>query len=270
MLLPQPEAAAAAPPPTAAAAAAVDIPWPDLALGLLVMVGLTVAGILLTMVVALVTGLMRTARNVLVRGSARVFVDFFRSTSLLVQLFWLYFAFNYILDATVGYQIDKFGAAVLAVGLCYGAYASEIVRGSIRAVPKAQWEATTALSMTPAVRMRRVILPQALPLMVGPFSVTMVELLKGTSLVSLIALSDITLQAILLRNENPTQAYLIFGALLMVYYVFARLMTILMRFLERRARASVGGGPAPGAAKPAAAAQPVPGTGAAGVAGGVK
>lgn len=238
----------------------MEVPWPDLATGLLWTVGLTAVGILFTMVVALVTGLMRTARNVLVRGVARTFVDFFRGTSLLVQLFWLYFALNAVLDALIGYQIDKPAAAVLAVGLCYGAYASEIVRGAIQAVPKAQWEATVALNMTPAVRMRRVILPQALRFMVGPFSVTMVELLKGTSLVSLIALSDITLQAILLRNENPEKAYLIFGALLIVYYVFARLMTIVMRYLERRVNAGVGGGPMPGTAKPATP-KPVPDAG---------
>lgn len=222
---------------------AIDIPWPSLLSGLLLTVTLTVFGILLTMVIALTAGLMRTAGNPLVRGSARVFVEFFRSTSLLVQVFWLYFALNVILREAIGFEISSVGAGVLALGLCYGCYASEIVRGSIQAVPKAQWEATVALNMKPSLRMRRVIFPQALPTMVGPFSVTMVELLKGTSLVSLIALAEITLQARELRDKYPTQAYLIFGALLLVYYVLARLMTFGMRYLERRARASVGAGP---------------------------
>lgn len=219
-----------------------DVYLPALADGLVLTLELAVLGILLTVVIALVAGLMRTASNPLVRGSARVFVEFFRSTSLLVQLFWLYFALNVILSEFIGFELDRLGAGVLALGLCYGSYASEIVRGSIQAVPKAQWEATVALNMTPATRMRRVLFPQALPLMVGPFSVTMVELLKGTSLVSLIALSDMTLQALDLRDKHPTEAFLIFGILLVIYYLIARLMTLLMRFLERRARASVGEG----------------------------
>jgi polar amino acid transport system permease protein len=255
------------PPPASAGPALssrlIEVPWPDVLSALLLTLGLTAFGIVFTLVVAMAVGLMRTARNVLVRGSARVFVEFFRSTSLVVQLFWLYFALNTILRE-VGFQLDKFGAAVLALGLCYGAYASEIVRGSVQAVPKGQWEASIALNMRPSVRMRRVILPQALPLMVGPFSVSMVELLKGTSLVSLIALTDITRQAILMRDQEPEQAYLIFGALLVLYFVLARLMTYGMRKLERRAKAAVGTGPA----APSSSSSASPRT--AGLTGGVK
>jgi polar amino acid transport system permease protein len=214
---------------------------PALGQGLVVTLELTVLGILVTLVIGLVVGLLRTAWNPALRGGARGFLEFFRGTSLLVQLFWLYFVFNEILADTIGFQLDKVGAGVLALGLCYGAYASENVRGSIQAVPKAQWEATTALNMTPAVRMRRVIFPQAVTLMIGPFSVTMVELLKGTSLVSLIALSDMTLESMLQRNQHPTEAFVIFGMLIVIYYVLARLMTFGMRRLERRSKAWMGG-----------------------------
>lgn len=235
---------------------AIDVSWPDAFAALALTSALTVLGILFTLVVALTLGLMGASPSRLVRAPARVVVEFFRSTSLIVQLFWLYFAFNAVLREVVGYQIDKFGAAVLSLGLCYGAYASEIVRGSIRAVPKGQWEASIALNLKRSVAMRRVILPQALPLMVGPFSVSMVELLKGTSLVSLIGLIDITREAILLRDREPEQAYLIFGALLLIYYVLARAMTYGMRALERRVKASVGGGPTPPARSAPAAPSP--------------
>ena len=129
---------------------------------------LTVVQFLLATVVAVVVavlfGLMRLSRNPGVRGVATVYIEIFRGTSLLVQLFWIFFVLPLF-----GLNLDKFVAGFLAVGLNMGAYGAELVRGAIRAVPRGQWEAAVALNMTDRKRMWRVILPQALVIMLPPW-----------------------------------------------------------------------------------------------------
>ncbi|HEY8457876.1 MAG TPA: amino acid ABC transporter permease, partial [Actinopolymorphaceae bacterium] len=137
---------------------------------------LTVFGGLAALVMAFVAGMLRLSKWAWVRGATRVYVEFFRGTSLLVQLFWIFFAFPQL----TGYRLDPMFAAIITFGLSYGAYGSEVVRGSILAVPKAQWEATTACNMSNVDRMRRVILPQAIPIMLPSFANLLIELLKGT------------------------------------------------------------------------------------------
>jgi ABC-type amino acid transport system permease subunit len=88
---------------------------------------------------------------------AVTYIEIFRGTSLLVQLYWIFFVLPLF-----GITLDKFTAGFLSVGLNIGAYGAELVRGAIQSVPKGQWEAAYALSMSPAKRMRRIILPQAL------------------------------------------------------------------------------------------------------------
>jgi polar amino acid transport system permease protein len=175
-----------------------------------------------------------------------VYVEFFRGTSALVLMFWLFFALP-----LTGWQLDPLWAGTLALGISYGAYGSEVVRGAIKAVAPAQREAAVALSFTPWQRMRLVILPQAVPTMLPPFNNLLIELLKGTALVSILGISDLAFNAQLVRlaTGNSAQAY---GVILVMYFVVAFILTRLMRVLERRAKASLGQGPARGAAGPAA------------------
>src|SRR5919198_2303837 len=140
-------------------------------------------------IIALVFGLLARSHGVGWRFVARVFIEFFRGTSLLVQLFWLYFVLP-----LPPFQIllDPWAVGVLAFSLNFGAYGAEVVRGGINAVPKAQWEATIALNMTPYERMRRGILPPAVVGMIPPFTHLLVQLLKSTPLVFTITLADLT------------------------------------------------------------------------------
>jgi polar amino acid transport system permease protein len=131
---------------------------------------------------------------------------------------------------------------VLALGITYGAYASEIVRGALAAVPPAQREAGIALNFTPAQRLRRIELPQAWPEMLPPFNNLLIELLKGTSLVSLIAVADMTFAGDLLRLVTNDSAP-IYTLLLGLYFVLAFLLTRGMRLLERHAKKRVGQAP---------------------------
>ena len=112
-------------------------------------------------------------------------------------------------------------AGVLAIGLNYGAYGSEIVRSSIFAVPKGQTEASIALNMTPWQRMRYIIIPQAMMRMIPPFGNLSIELLKGTSLVSFIALNDLTYEALTLRNYYLGDAFAFLTLLL--YFILSSL-----------------------------------------------
>jgi polar amino acid transport system permease protein len=201
-----------------------------LATGLLPTVELTIAGILVATLIAFVAGLAGTARSRLVRIIVRIYVEGWRGTSEVVQLFWVYFA----VPLLIGFQLVPFWAGVLVLGLNHGAYGAEIVRGAVAAVPRAQHEGAIALGFPPAQRMRRVILPQAVVDMLPPFNTLYIQLLKATSLVSLINVDELTYQGKqILEPVFPAQMPLILTLMLLMYLVLAILITTLMRFLER-------------------------------------
>lgn len=198
---------------------------------LLVGAGITVlmffASALLAIVLSFVFGIMRLSRNRLVDGAALVYIEFFRGTSLLVQLFWIY----YVLPL-MGIRLEAFTAGFVALGLNFGAYGAEVLRGAIQAVPRAQWEATVALNMSPALRMRRVIIPQCITILLPPASNLLVELLKATALVAFISVVDLMFVAKQINATTWLSAQT-FGIALILYYLMARLALIpFLRWLE--------------------------------------
>ncbi|AWW39413.1 amino acid ABC transporter permease [Streptomyces sp. AS58] len=208
---------------------------PDVWSGLWVTLAATVLGSAAALALAFVFGFTAHGGGVLLRGTSRVVVEFFRGTSLYVQLFWLYYAFPLLF----GYELSPLFCGVVAFGMNYGAYGSEVVRGALNAVPRAQWEAAVALNMTPAQRMRRVILPQAWVQMIPSFTNLLIQLLKCTPLLWLISAADLTtvVQRMRDRTGETTWAYL---TLLVMYFVLAYALTLLMNALERRAKARLG------------------------------
>jgi polar amino acid transport system permease protein len=208
--------------------------------GLLLTVEATFGGIAIATVISFIFGLAMLSGSRTVRGIARVYVEVLRGTSEVVQLIWLYF----VLPVLVGYQIVPLVAGVVVLGLNFGAYGAEIVRGAVQSVPKAQFEGAVALSLTPAQRMRRVILPQALVEMVPPFNNLFIQLLKGSALLTIIGVEEMTyLAREVLVDNYISQAWLIWLVVLLFYLVLALLITTLMRFVERRAARIVGRGP---------------------------
>lgn len=196
--------------------------------GTLVTIILTIIAAALAISIALIAGLMRLSPNRFVRSVAAVYVEIFRGTSLLVQLYWIFFVLPLF-----GFTLEKFTAGFIAVGLNLGAYGSELVRGAILSVARGQWEAALALNMSGVQRMRRIILPQALLIMLPPWGNLMIELLKSTALVALIAVADLTFQAKQINSSTFLSAQS-FGTALIIYYVVARfLITPSMRWLER-------------------------------------
>jgi polar amino acid transport system permease protein len=207
---------------------------PRLLEGAWLTVQITLLSAALALVLAFVAGLSGLSRSRLLRGVTRVYVEFFRGTSVMVQLFWLFFALPLL-----GWELEPMFAGILALGLNLGAYGSEVVRGAVQAIPKEQYEATTALNMTGLQRMRLVILPQAVVGMLPPFGNLIIELMKATALVSLITLGDLTFNAQVLRASTG-ETTLIFTMVLLIYFALAQLLTVGMRWLERRAKASIG------------------------------
>lgn len=203
---------------------------PTLLRGLSTTITLTFWGALLALVVAVLTGVMRSSQNALLRGITGAYVEVFRGTSILVQLFWIFFVLPL---PPFNIRVTAFQAGVLALGLNVGAYGAEVVRGAIRAIPRGQVEAAIALNMSRGLMMRRVILPQALVRILPPFGNLLIELLKATALVSLITLSDVTFQAGTLRQSvgRITETYVL---LLVIYFLIAYPLTLGVRWLERQ------------------------------------
>lgn len=196
--------------------------------GLLTTLMVTVLGGALCLVVAFAAGLARLSRHRILRWPAGVFIEVFRGTSLLVQMFWLFFALPFF-----GIQLHPLTAAVLALGLNEGAYAAEVVRGAIASRARGQTEACIALGMEPALRLRRIIIPQSIPAMLPPLGNVMVDLLKNTSLVSLVTVADLTFSAQMIRSTTG-QTTAIFTTILVMYFVLSYLLTLLTAWLEKR------------------------------------
>ncbi|MGB3437274.1 MAG: ectoine/hydroxyectoine ABC transporter permease subunit EhuC [Actinophytocola sp.] len=205
--------------------------------GLLLTVEATLGGIVIATVLSFVFGLAMLSRSRTVRVVARIYVEIWRGTSEVVQLLWIYF----VLPVLIGYRIVPLVAGIVVLGLNFGAYGAEIVRGAVRSVPKAQYEGAVALNFTSAQRMRRVILPQALVEMVPPLNNLFIQLLKGSALLTIISVHEMTYQAReVLIDRHIDQAWLIWTVVLLFYLVLAILITIGMRLLERWAGRLVG------------------------------
>ncbi|WP_028734406.1 ectoine/hydroxyectoine ABC transporter permease subunit EhuC [Rhizobium leguminosarum] len=184
--------------------------------------------VLVAIVAATLAGVGKLSQNRLISGISIAFIELFRGTSLLVQLYWIFFVLPLF-----GLSLEKFTAGFLSVGLNCGAYGAELVRGAIQSVPRGQWEAATAINMSSLTRMRRIIAPQALAIMLPPWGNLLIELLKGTALVSLISVTDVMFQAKQVNASTYLSAQA-FGTALIIYYVLARvLITPLMGRMEQ-------------------------------------
>ncbi|MBM7551847.1 polar amino acid transport system permease protein [Thalassobacillus pellis] len=185
--------------------------------------------------IAFIAGFGRLAKNVFIRKFTTVYIEIFRGTSLVVQLFW----FFYVLPGLLGIELSSYMIGVITIGMNYGAYMSEVVRGSILAVPKGQYEAATALNMSRFQRMRFVILPQAIRMMLPEFGNYLIQMLKATSLVSIISMADITYVGLLYRDANTSEGVAVFTMLLVIYFIIALPLIYITRRLERWASKGV-------------------------------
>lgn len=201
--------------------------------GAWVTVQLTVYSTILGGVFAFAFGLGKLSSNWILKSISIAFIEVFRGTSLLVQLFWLYFAlpvFGQLIG--VDLRLPAVVAGTLALSLNIGAYGAEVVRGAIQAVSPAQYEAALALDFTPRQTLWRISLPQAIPEMMPTFGNLAIQNLKDTALVSLIGLGDLAFRAEQIRNftQDSTTVYTL---LLFMYFGMALVLTAIMTLLER-------------------------------------
>ncbi|MDB5560626.1 MAG: ehuC [Hyphomicrobiales bacterium] len=201
--------------------------------GAWVTIQLTVYSTILGAVFSFAFGFGKLSRNWLIKSISVIYIEIFRGTSLLVQLFWLYFALPLAGNAIgIDLRLPPVIAGVLALGLNVGAYGAEVVRGAIQAVRPAQHEAAKALNFTPRQTLWRIALPQALPEMMPAFGNLAVQNLKDTALVSLISLGDLAFRAEQVRNftQDSTTVYTM---ILFMYFGMALVLTAIMRIIER-------------------------------------
>ena len=187
-----------------------------------------VGGALLGLVVAL----SRTSENAVARNAARVFIQVFQGTPLLLQLFLIFFG-----APVLGFDINPWVAAGVALVLNSAAFLAEIWRGCIEAVPRGQWEAAQALNLKYVARMRFVVLPQAFKIALPPTVGYMVQIIKGTSLAAIIGFTEITRAGQIINNAT-FQPLHVFTTVAALYFVICWPLSLLAARMERkRARA---------------------------------
>jgi polar amino acid transport system permease protein len=191
----------------------------------------------LGIVLSLLFGVARLSHRTWMRGVALVYVEFSRGISSIVLLFWMAIALPILLGVS---QSDLILLASIALGINMGGYGAEIIRGAIQSVPKGQTEATIALNLTNTQRLRHVVLPQAMRVILPPMGNLTIEILKGTALVSLVGVSDLTFEIDKLNTNqalsaNPVSTPVLFINGLVIYFVLAQIINVAFRLLERRA-----------------------------------
>ncbi len=212
--------------------------------GIAITASITAMAFVLLLVVGLIGGLGRLSRNPFIHGVATVYVEIVRGIPLLVQLIWWYFAFP-VMAQQVGewlnfsfladYQANPLFTAIAGLAVCYGAYMSEIYRAGIQSIPKGQMEAARSLGMTHFQAMRHVILPQAVRVVLPPVGNEFIALLKDSSLVSVVAVADLTRRGreFMAVHFNPIEVWTMVALL---YLVMTLLSARGVAWIEKKTR----------------------------------
>jgi L-cystine transport system permease protein len=189
---------------------------------------LTAVSFALGLALAVLVALMRLSGNRLVSAPARFYVSVIRGTPLLLQLFIIFFALP-----TFGITLSPWPSAIIGLSLNVGAYASESVRGAILAVPRGQWEAAMTVGMSRVTTLRRVVLPQAARIAVPSLSNTLISLVKDTSLVAVVLVTELFRQAQIIAGQTFQYfpLYLLAG---IYYWVVCLVLSFAQTRLETR------------------------------------
>lgn len=181
----------------------------------------------------LAVALARTARHPLARLVSTGFIRLFQGTPLLLQLFLIFFG-----APVIGLDINPWVAAGLALILNTSAFLGEIWRGCIEAIPRGQWEAAEALSLSYVDRMRDVILPQAFRIALPPTVGYLVQVIKGTSLAAIIGFTEVTRAGQVINNAT-FQPLVVFSLVAAIYFVLCWPLSLLAGRMERRRAAAL-------------------------------
>ena len=205
--------------------------FPLLLIGAGVTIQITVLSTAIGFVIGLIVGVARISHVRLLRMLAEVYVEFFRGTPLLVQIFLFYFA----LPVLTGQRIDPFIAAISACGINSGAYVAEIFRAGIQSVDDGQMEAGRSLGMTWLQTMRYIIVPQAFKRVIPPLGNEFIAMLKDSSLVSVIGFEELTRRGQLIIAQTYG-SFAIWMSVAVIYLVMTLTISRFVAYLERRYR----------------------------------
>ena len=205
--------------------------FPLLLIGAGVTIQITVLSTAIGFVIGLVVGVARISHLRPLRLLAEVYVEFFRGTPLLVQIFLFYFA----LPVITGQRIDPFIAAISACGINSGAYVAEIFRAGIQSVDEGQMEAGRSLGMTWLQTMRYIIVPQAFKRVIPPLGNEFIAMLKDSSLVSVIGFEELTRRGQLIIAKTYG-SFEIWMGVAVIYLVMTLTISRFVAYLERRCR----------------------------------
>lgn len=210
--------------------------------GLVVTLQVLAGAVILGTVLSVLFGIGRLSERAWVRRGSSVYIEFARGASAIILLFWMFFALP-ILFGIRGWS--PMTAGILALGLNMGAYGAEIVRGAVKSVSKGQSEAAIALNLTNTQRLRHVVMPQAVPIILPPYGNLVIEVMKGTSLVSLITLSDLAFEVQKLRVNSIVIADsattpVLYLNVLVIYFLLAFVISQIFKIGERRMAAKFG------------------------------
>ena len=195
--------------------------------GLFITLQITVWSLVLSFFIGLITSLLRLSNSPMGLLLANTYLELIRNTPLLVQIFVVYFVLAPIFD------VGRFAAAVLALSLFEGAYASEIIRAGILSVQRGQWEAARALGLNSASCYRHIILPQAVRKMIPPLTSQSISLVKDSALVSTIAIYDLTMQG----QRIIAETYMVFElwfTIAIIYLFMTAALSVGINIMEKR------------------------------------
>jgi len=203
---------------------------PQLLVGARVTVSLTLMAVSAGLILSLFLALGKISKNTLLNKICSVYIFFFRGTPLLMQIFFIYYALPMIAPAlTIN---SRFLAAFIAYSLNCAAYCAEVIRAAIQSIDKGQFEASRALGLSYAQTMRLVIVPQSIRRLIPPVGNEFILMLKDVSLVSMIALADITRVT---RNiEGSTRSALVYIPAMILYLIITAVFTLIFRSLEKK------------------------------------
>lgn len=205
------------------------IPGPLLR-GLWVTLEIAAYSVVLTLAIGLATAILRRSGSLVGRAVARGYIELIRNTPLLIQIYLFYF----ILAPILG--IDRFAAAVWALSVFEGAYAAEIFRAGIAAVPRGQWEASQSLGVSRVDCYRFVIVPQAVQLVLPPMTGQVISLIKHSAIASVIAVHELT-QASRLAVAESFLTFEVWFTTAAIYLVITVSLSCVVTLLERRVKA---------------------------------
>jgi len=206
---------------------------PALLQGAAITLMLTAFSVLLGLVGGVLLGTARLSSIKPLKLATRAYIDFFRGTPLLVQIFMIYFGVPALSQGLgLGFRFDQFWAAVTALSLNSAAYLAEIVRAGIQSIEKGQWEAAEAMGLNRLQAMRYIVFPQAFRRMIPPLGNEFITLLKDTSLVAVIGYQELFRNGQLIVANNY-RAFEIYTAEALVYLILNTLSAQFFIFLER-------------------------------------